>query len=212
MHREGRLYPAAASRIRAASRPGKTPRNICADILANSLEVPSGAVRNVPARGKRRAGHRVVRQRSVASKRHEKEVVMMTVTIEQQVLELEHAYWQAIRDRDVEAVLRLTADPCMVTGASGVMQLAHATYAQMMGGETTWQLHDFSIEDVQFVQVTDDVVTLAYRVREEMTVEGERLTLKAADASVWTSTAGQWRCVLHTESVLGDSFGRDRKS
>jgi hypothetical protein len=137
---------------------------------------------------------------------------MTTTTIEQQILEFEQSYWQAMKDRDVDAALRLTAEPCLVTGASGVMAIDHETFAQMMQGDSTWILHDFAIEDPQFTQLTDDVVTVAYRVREDITVEGKRLTLNAADASVWITTGGQWKCALHTESILGDSFGRDRKS
>jgi hypothetical protein len=42
-------------------------------------------------------------------------------------------------------------------------------------------------------------------------VEGQRIDLEASDASVWVEKDGEWKCALHTESFLGDSFGRDRK-
>ena len=50
------------------------------------------------------------------------------------------------------------------------------------------------------------------RVHEDLTVEGEPVSLDAADASVWVRREGHWRCAMHTESITGDPFGRDRRS
>ena len=52
---------------------------------------------------------------------------------------------------------------------------------------------------------------IAYKVRENLTVDGKKLTLEAADASTWVRDGDGWKCALHTESVLGDPYGRDRK-
>ena len=60
--------------------------------------------------------------------------------------------------------------------------------------------------------LTDDVAVIASAVREDLTVDGKPLTIKAADASTWVRRNGRWVCALHTESLLGDPFGRDRKS
>jgi hypothetical protein len=48
-------------------------------------------------------------------------------------------------------------------------------------------------------------------VREQLTVDGNPLTLEAADASTWVRRDGRWVCALHTESIAGDPFGRDRQ-
>ena len=55
-----------------------------------------------------------------------------------------------------------------------------------------------------------DAAVLAYTVHERVTVDGKSVTLDAADASTWVRRGGQWRCALHTESIQGDPFGRDR--
>lgn len=60
-------------------------------------------------------------------------------------------------------------------------------------------------------QLQDDVAIVAYTVHEELTVEGKPVKLDAADASTWVRRDGDWRCVLHTESIAGDPFGRDRQ-
>ena len=41
-------------------------------------------------------------------------------------------------------------------------------------------------------------------------VDQEIIDLEAADASTWVRRDGQWYCALHTESPLGDPFGRDK--
>jgi hypothetical protein len=75
----------------------------------------------------------------------------------------------------------------------------------------TWTLRRFEIKPgAQVRLLTDDVAIVAYQVHEELTVEGKPLTLHAADASMWVRRDGTWRCALHTESVAGDPFGRDR--
>lgn len=42
---------------------------------------------------------------------------MACATSEKQVIELERQYWQAMTDKDIDAVLSMTDDPCIVTGA-----------------------------------------------------------------------------------------------
>lgn len=136
---------------------------------------------------------------------------MVTSTIEAELLALEHRYWQAIQDRDVETALSLTEFPCLVAGSSGTASVSPEQYRQMMQG-AKYTLHQFEIKDgAQVRLLTDDVALVAYQVREEMTVEGKPLTLNAADASVWVRRNGEWKCALHTESIAGDGFGRDRK-
>jgi uncharacterized protein (TIGR02246 family) len=130
--------------------------------------------------------------------------------IEAQLLDLEKQYWQAIKDRDVQAAMRLTDDPCIVTGAQGVARVTRQAFAAMLqaGGYT---LHEFILSDVQVRVLSEDVAILAYKVKELLTVDGRPLTLEAADSSTWVRREGQWMCALHTEALPGDPFGRDRQ-
>lgn len=131
----------------------------------------------------------------------------------EELTKLEHQYWQAIKDRDVESALRLTDDPCVVTGAQGVGRLGHEALAGMMkGGAARYALESFELDDVSVSQLTDDVAVVTYKVHEELTVGGERVALDAADSSTWVRRDGRWVCATHTESVLGDPFGRDRRA
>jgi len=130
--------------------------------------------------------------------------------VEGQLLELEREYWQAVKDKDVDTAVRLSDDPCIVTGAQGVGRLDRHMLAAMMKG-SWYTLHDFTIgEDAEVRLIGDDVAVLAYDVHEELTVEGRRVMLDAAEASTWVRRDGRWVCAMHSESLKGDPFGRDR--
>ena len=131
------------------------------------------------------------------------------MNIESEILAVEKKFWQSMIDKDAKVGAGMTADPCLVTGAQGVSRIDQKTFAKLM--ETgTWVLHDYAFSDVKVEQVADDVAVIAYKVHEDLTVDGKKLALDAADASTWVRKNGEWVCALHTESVLGDAFGRDR--
>ena len=75
-----------------------------------------------------------------------------------------------------------------------------------------WQLKSFLLDDVKVIFPAENVAVIAYTVTEEMEVEGKPLTMKAADATTWVRQDGEWMAALHTESLLGDPFGRQRKA
>ena len=134
----------------------------------------------------------------------------VNVRTTKELTELEHRYWESLRDQDAQAAAQMTADPCVVAGAQGVASIDRSTFLSMMN-DASWRLEGFELSDVDVQQLQDDVAIVAYRVREDLNVEGEPLTLEAADSSVWVRSDGGWRCALHTESILGDPFGRDRQ-
>jgi len=130
--------------------------------------------------------------------------------IETKLMDHEKQYWQAIKDRDVPAAMRLTDDPCIITGAQGVARITKTAFAGMLqaGG---WTLHEVTLSDMQLRLLGDDVAIIAYKVKELLTVDGKPLTIEAADSSTWVRREGQWMCALHTEALLGDPFGRDKR-
>jgi uncharacterized protein (TIGR02246 family) len=128
-----------------------------------------------------------------------------------ELLDLENQYWNALKDNDVETAIRLTDDECIVTGAQGAGRMDARTLRAMLTN-APYTLHQFELKDVEVRQVRDDVAIVAYKVHEVLTVDGKSVDLDAADASMWVRRDGRWRCALHTESILGDPFGRDRRS
>src|SRR5258708_33994803 len=89
--------------------------------------------------------------------------------IEAQLLDYEKQYWQAIKDRDVPAAMRLTDDPCIITGAQGVARITRTAFAGMLqaGGGT---LHRVPLTDCEGGGLGDYVALSAYKVQGRPTV------------------------------------------
>lgn len=134
----------------------------------------------------------------------------MTARIgENQIVALEKRFWEAMKAGDHETAMRLTDETCIVTGAQGAGKIPRTALGEMLR-TATYRIIDFELRDVQTLVPSDDVAIVAYKVRESLEVEGKPLTLEAYDSSTWVHKNGQWLCALHTESLAGDPFGRDR--
>jgi hypothetical protein len=137
----------------------------------------------------------------------------MARTDEQKIIDLEKKFWRTMVDKDIEGSVAMLAGESIVAGSQGTARLTHDDYRGMAKqGDSLWQLKSFQLDDLKVMFPSDDVAVIAYTVTEEMEVEGEPVTLKAADATTWIRQDGEWLAALHTESVLGDPFGRDRKA
>lgn len=129
---------------------------------------------------------------------------------DQELLELERLYWQAIRDRDAETAMRLSDDPCYLAGAQGIARLTRTALGAMIQA-ARYTLRRFELTPEPLVRLlSDDVAVVLYQVHEELTVDDQPVTVDAADTSTWVHRGGRWVCALHTEALLGDPFGRDR--
>jgi len=133
----------------------------------------------------------------------------MTPTPEQHLFELETKFWRAIQDHDVETAIALTEDPCVVTGPTGVGMFDHQRIDAMMH-DSHFALKDVRLTDPQVRMLADDIGIVAYRVTEQVTVDGQPFTVEAAESSTWVRRDGEWRCALHSEALQGDAYGRDR--
>ena len=134
---------------------------------------------------------------------------MANETTDTELLALEHQYWQAIKDGDAALSARLSDDPCVVTGSQGVGRIDRATIEGMFAS-AAWKLTGFEITSPIVELLTDDVAVVAYRVHEDLLVDGQPLALDASDSSTWVRRNGEWVCAVHTEAIAGDPFGRDR--
>jgi len=135
---------------------------------------------------------------------------METQTLGSEIFHLEQKYWQAMKDNDQQTILDLTSDFCIVAGANGVIQLDKKTIPEMMTANT-YQLKNFRLDENFKIQIiNNDTAVLAYKVHEDLFVEGRLVSLDASNASTWVRQNGKWVCALHTESIIGDPFGRDR--
>ena len=129
--------------------------------------------------------------------------------IETELMKLEKRYWQAIKGKDIDTMLSLTEFPCIVAGATGVGSLDRDTFMKIMKDEH-YTLHDFEVKNSEVRALSDDVACVAYEVHEDLTVDGKSVSMEATDSSVWVRRNGRWLCAMHTESLKGDPYGRDR--
>lgn len=127
--------------------------------------------------------------------------------VAKELMGLERQYWNAIKNKDAKTATSLSSDPCVVVGAQGIGELDKRALAKMLQ-TAGYELNAFSFEDVHVRHVRKDVVAVAYKVKEQLTVEGKPVELEAFDSSVWVKRNGEWECVVHTESLAGDPFGR----
>lgn len=128
-----------------------------------------------------------------------------------ELLGLERRYWDALKNRDTATAVELSEDPCVIAGAQGVGAFTPKQLGAMMN-DSRYELRNYRImeKDAAVQLIGDDVAVLAYRVHEDLIVEGKPVQLDAADSSTWVKRDGKWRCALHNETILGDPFGRDR--
>jgi hypothetical protein len=128
-----------------------------------------------------------------------------------EILEQERRFWDAMQRKNPADTGQMTHDHCIVVGAQGVSKIDGKTMAKLTA-EGEWVLDRFTIDEnnAQINFVTEDIAIVGYTVRERVTVQGKELDIEAHDASVWVRRDGRWTCALHTESLAGDPFGRDR--
>lgn len=134
-----------------------------------------------------------------------------STAIEDEIITLETAYWDAMQSDDLEASLALTFEPCIVTGAQGAATLDHAAMRKMYE-KKTWALKDYTIDNMQVQAIANDVAVLGYTIKLDMDVEGKPTTMNCAESSTWIKQDGKWLCALHSESPIGDPFGRDKQA
>jgi uncharacterized protein (TIGR02246 family) len=133
----------------------------------------------------------------------------MAAPADKELIDLETAFFQTMKDKDVARALELIDDAVIVTGGQGLSRISREKFAKLMTG-ATWVLTDFEITNVETRKITDEVAVIGYRVWQKLTVDGEAIAMDAADTSVWVRKDGKWVCAMHTESVIGDPYGRDR--
>ena len=119
----------------------------------------------------------------------------------QSIIDLEQRFWQSMVDKDSTAAKAMIADECLVTGPMGSMKLDPDKYAEMTD-KGDWELKAFDFSDIDVIMPNDDTAVIAYKVHQQGTMKGGKMDMKCADSSTWVRDGNQWKCALHTETVL----------
>jgi hypothetical protein len=115
------------------------------------------------------------------------------VALAEELLQLEEAFWRAAGSRE-RYEENLAADAVHVFPGWGVTERERAVSSA--ADAPPWD--DFSIDDPQLVELSDEVAALVYTAR---AVRGENPYV-AAMTSVYRREAGGWQLVLHQQTPL----------
>ena len=115
---------------------------------------------------------------------------------------LETEFWQSMVDKDADRAVTMIADECLITGPQGTMRSDPADYKRMTE-QGEWELDQFEFSDVQVIFPQEDTAIIAYNVHETGSMKGQEMDLKCADSSTWVRDGDEWKCALHTETIIG---------
>lgn len=119
------------------------------------------------------------------------------------IVKLETRFWQSMVDKDADKAMRMIADECLITGPQGTMRSDPADYKRMTE-QGDWELDEFEFADVQVIFPVEDTAIIAYKVHQTGTMKGRRMDLNCADSSTWVRDGSDWKCALHTETIVGE--------
>ena len=115
---------------------------------------------------------------------------------------LEKTFWQSMVDKDADKAATMIADDSLVVGPEGAMRIGPEEYKRMTE-EGQWELDRFELSDVNVVFPNEDTGIIAYKVHQTGTMRGQEMDLNCADSSTWVRDGNDWKCALHTETILG---------
>lgn len=128
----------------------------------------------------------------------------MAIATKDEIIALERDFWDAMKSKDGKRASKLSGKLALTTNARGVSRIPTAKMGQMTE-EGNWTLESYEFEDVEVVTPADDVAIIAYTVKQNVTMDGKRQELRAADASTWIRGANGWECHAHSETFLQPS-------
>ena len=115
---------------------------------------------------------------------------------------LEKDFWQSMVDKDADQAMTMIADECLITGPQGTMRSDPADYKRMTE-QGEWELDQFEFSDVQVIFPQEDTAIIAYNVHQTGSMKGQEMDLNCADSSTWVRDGEEWKCALHTETIIG---------
>ncbi len=117
------------------------------------------------------------------------------------IVKLEKTFWQSMVDKDAEKAMAMIADECLITGPMETMRSDPEDYKRMTE-QGDWELEDFEFSDVQVIFPAEDTAIIAYTVHQTGRMKGGPMDLNCADSTTWVRDGDEWKCALHTETVL----------
>jgi len=126
----------------------------------------------------------------------------MATATKDEIIALEKEYWDAMKRKDGKRTSQLSGKLSLTTGARGVTSIPKAKMGQMTE-EGNWTLDAYKFDDIEVITPADDVAIIAYKVTQNVTMDGKKQELRA-DSSTWVRGPDGWECHAHSETFLQD--------
>ncbi|MEJ0059191.1 MAG: nuclear transport factor 2 family protein [Terricaulis sp.] len=123
-----------------------------------------------------------------------------------EIIALEKDYWDAMKRKDGARTSQLAGKLSLTTGARGVTTIAKDKMGKMTE-EGNWTLDSYTFDDVEVITPAPDVAIIAYKVTQNVTMDGKQQELRAADSSTWIRGEDGWECHAHSEAFLQNAKG-----
>jgi ketosteroid isomerase-like protein len=117
------------------------------------------------------------------------------------IVKREKAFWQSMVDKDANKAMKMIADECLITGPMGTMRSDPEDYKRMTE-QGDWELDEFELSDVKVIFPAEDTAIIAYEVHQTGTMKDKPMDLRCADSTTWVRDGSEWKCALHTETIL----------
>jgi len=109
-----------------------------------------------------------------------------------EILGLERKYWDAMKNNDVDAAVKLTKFPCVVTSPKGAQRIDEKEYRKMMESMKGDSYKEVEIENPQVDILSQDTALISYSIQHN--------GMKMLDVSTWVRENGKWACAFHSEN------------
>jgi hypothetical protein len=122
-------------------------------------------------------------------------------TIEKQLLEKEHQYWQAIQDRDSRKLGSLTADTFTFVMGDGVHSFSRDQYVTMMTGSGFKMTgFDIDLDNATIRELAPNTALVAFKSHWRYERDGAPGDSRSFTTSIWIKSGTRWQCAFDTET------------
>jgi ketosteroid isomerase-like protein len=116
--------------------------------------------------------------------------------LQEEVVAQERAGLDALKTGDISSFARSTADDAIFVDAAGP-----AGKAEVVKNVADFRLHDYTMSDIRFIELSPDSGLIVYRITESGASHGREFTAKVNVSSLWAKRNGRWVCVFSQETA-----------
>jgi ketosteroid isomerase-like protein len=117
-------------------------------------------------------------------------------SLRDQIVAHERAGLDALKPGDLTTFGASTADDAVFVDAHGP-----ASKAEVMEHTAAFRLHDYTMDDVRFVEVSADSGLIVYTLTESGSSHGKEFSAKVYVSSLWLKRGGKWVCAFSQETT-----------